>query len=263
MRLTTIFTAAAVLLLAAPVAGQDGADTTVYTSADVPVWLMVEDVKDDAGAHRVYVAVKWDDHRSKLPFSQQIEAGDLKVFLPKTEDADADDLPYGCRFTSSRMEHGNPGAFPADRADKDCLAPPAASLPLIGNRVHRLAGADGLRAGGAEGRNRGPQGCGTSRATGPIRPKADTTNEQGHEGGRPAPEVPETSTGHCGPRGHAGTGRPGAVAATEAAPPAAGGGGTGSLTHCGRLHPESPAAYPSSEQTHQNDDPRPVLTPSW
>ena len=132
MRLTTIFTAAAVLLLAAPVAGQDGADTTVYTSADVPVWLMVEDVKDDAGAHRVYVAVKWDDHRSKLPFSQQIEAGDLKVFLPKTEDADADDLPYGCRFTSSRMEHGNPGAFPADRADKDCLAPPAASLPLIG-----------------------------------------------------------------------------------------------------------------------------------
>lgn len=30
------------------------------------------------------------------------------------------------------MEHGNPGAYPDVRADTDCLAPPTASLPLIG-----------------------------------------------------------------------------------------------------------------------------------
>ena len=132
MQLTTIFTAAAVLLLAAPVAGQEGADTTVYEGAKAPVWLTVEDVEGDAGAHRVYVAVKWDDYRSTLPFSVEIGPGDVTVFLPKTEDADESDLSEGCRLTSPLMEHGNPGMVPANRADTDCLAPPAAYLPLVG-----------------------------------------------------------------------------------------------------------------------------------
>ena len=136
--LTTVFTAAAVLLLAAPVAGQEGsdttetADTTVYEGAKFPLWVMVEDVEGDAGAHRVSVAVAWDDYRSTLPFSVEVGPGDLTVFLPKTEDADESDLSEGCRFTSTRMDHGNPNTHPAIRADADCLAPPAELLPLIG-----------------------------------------------------------------------------------------------------------------------------------
>lgn len=132
MQLATVFTAAAVLLFAAPVAGQEGADTTVYEGGDIPVWVKVEDVEGEPGAHRVYLAVTWDDYRSTLPFAVEVGPGDLTVFLPKTEDADESDVSDGCRFTSSRMEHGNPGAHPADRADADCLAPPAELLPLIG-----------------------------------------------------------------------------------------------------------------------------------
>ena len=132
MRLTTIFTTAAVLLLPAPVAGQEGSDTTVYEGAAVPLWVMVEDVEGDAGAHRVSVAVKWDDYRSTLPFAVEVGPGDLTVFLPKTEDADESDLSEGCRFTSTRMSHGDPNTHPAVRADADCLAPPAELLPLIG-----------------------------------------------------------------------------------------------------------------------------------
>ena len=132
MRLTTIFATVAILLLAAPVAGQEGADTTVYTGAAVPLWVMVEDVEGDAGAHRVSVAVAWDDYRSTLPFAVEVAAGDLTVFLPKTEDADESDLSEGCRFTSTRMHHGDPDTHPAIRADADCLAPPAELLPLIG-----------------------------------------------------------------------------------------------------------------------------------
>jgi len=132
MQLTTIFTAAAVLLVAAPVAGQEGTDTTTYTGAAVPVWVMVEDVEGDAGAHRVSVAVKWDDYRSTLPFSREIGPGDLTVFLPRTEDADDVDPDDACRFTSTRMDHGDPDTHPAIRADADCLALPAEFLPLIG-----------------------------------------------------------------------------------------------------------------------------------
>lgn len=132
-RLTTIFTAAALAAFAAPVAAQENRDTTVsFVGANIPVWVMVEDVDGDAGAHLVYVAVAWDDYRSTLPFAREIEPGDLTVFLPRTEDADDVDPTDDCRFTSTRMEHGNPGAYPAVRADSDCLAPPAASLPLIG-----------------------------------------------------------------------------------------------------------------------------------
>ncbi len=104
----------------------------MYEGAKAPVWLTVRDVEGDAGAHRVYVAVKWDDHRSTLPFSVEIGPGDLTVFLPKTEDADESDLSEGCRFTSPLMAHGNPGMVPANRADTGCLAPPAAYLPLVG-----------------------------------------------------------------------------------------------------------------------------------
>lgn len=77
-------------------------------------------------------------------------------FLPKTEDADESDLSEGCRFTSSRMEHGNRGAHPAKRADAGCLARPAASLPLIVDRVHGRPGTDGLHARDAGGRNGRP-----------------------------------------------------------------------------------------------------------
>ncbi|MDE2986249.1 MAG: hypothetical protein OXU69_16220 [Gemmatimonadota bacterium] len=37
-----------------------------------------------------------------------------------------------CRFTSTPMDHGNPGAYPTVRADTDCFAPLAEWLPLIG-----------------------------------------------------------------------------------------------------------------------------------
>ena len=131
MHLTTICTTAAVLLLAAPVAAQNGAETTVYEGAGVPVWVMVEDDEGEGGAHRVYVAVTWDDHRSGLPFARSLAAGTLGVLLPKTEDADEADLSDACHFTNSRMDHGNGGLHPTEREDAECLAPPAKRLPLI------------------------------------------------------------------------------------------------------------------------------------
>ena len=113
MQLGTVFTAAAALsLLAAPVAGQESTDTTVYFHGEgMPVWVMVEDDPENAGAHRVMVAVKWADYRSTLPFSHEVGPGDLTVF---------------------QMDHGSEYMHLAERADTECLAPPVEFLPVIG-----------------------------------------------------------------------------------------------------------------------------------
>lgn len=127
-RLSAVLLAA---VLAAPVAAQETPpDTTAYESAPAPVWVVVEDVEGEAGAHRVRAAVVWDDYRSTLRFSAEILAGDLMVRLPKTEDPDADPS-QGCAFTSALMLHGSATYEPMNRADADCLAPPVEYLPFI------------------------------------------------------------------------------------------------------------------------------------
>lgn len=132
MYVARVFAAAALLLpFAAPVAGQEKPDTTTYEGARFPAWVAVEDVENDAGVHKVYVEVAWDDARSTLPFSQAVGAGELVVLIPTTDDADESDLSNGCRFMSRRMEHGD-GRHATDRADADCTGPVAANLPLIG-----------------------------------------------------------------------------------------------------------------------------------
>ncbi|MDE2982911.1 MAG: hypothetical protein OXU74_17100 [Gemmatimonadota bacterium] len=143
MQLGTVFTVAAVLaLFAAPVAGQESTDTTVYFHGEgMPVWVMVEDDAENAGAHRVLVAVKWADYRSTLPFSHEVGPGDLTVFLPKTDNADDVDPNEACRFTSAQMDHGSEYMHLAERADTDCLAPPVEFMPLIGIEYVGAAGA--------------------------------------------------------------------------------------------------------------------------
>ena len=124
---TMFTTMAAAALLGVPATAQDS-DSTVYQSASVPVWALVLDDEGEAGAHDVYVSVKWDDARSTLPFASSLTAGTLGILLPKTEDADMSDA---CHFTNRPMVHGSDGYHLTEREDTDCLALPTESLPLI------------------------------------------------------------------------------------------------------------------------------------
>lgn len=119
-------------MTAAPAAAQETPpDTTAYRGAPIPVWVVVEDVEGEAGAHRVYATVEWDDYRSTLRFATEILAGDLVVLLPKGEGRDAD-LSESCAFASGLMAHGSERSEPMDRTDTECLAPPAEHLPFVG-----------------------------------------------------------------------------------------------------------------------------------
>ncbi len=148
---TTIAAVLAVLWAFPATAQETPPDTTTYEGAGVPVWVVVEDVEGEAGAHRVRAAVVWDDHRSGLRFASEILAGDLVVLLPKGEGEDAD-LSDSCTFTSALMAHGADRPEPLDRADADCLAPPAEYLPFIGaeHRGSPLACNEAKRTDGTE-----------------------------------------------------------------------------------------------------------------
>ena len=108
----------------------------LYRSETFPVWVMVEDT-DEAGVHLVSASVLWDDHRSKLPFSIELQAGDLVVLLASGDDPEGTE---SCAYRSALMEHGSEGYQPMERADPECLAPPAEALAWVavghfGNRM--------------------------------------------------------------------------------------------------------------------------------
>ena len=118
-RIGTMSTGVALaLLFVTSAAAQEGSDT--LWSAGIPVWLMVMDEPDEAGLHRVLFAVSWDEYGSGLPFSDKIVEGALEVFLPKTEDADEDDLSDGCVFANSAMDHGFEKFVLGRRMDDKC-----------------------------------------------------------------------------------------------------------------------------------------------
>lgn len=129
MRTKTTFAALALAVLALPAAAQETPpDTTTYEGAAMPVWVALEDVEHEAGAHRVRVAVVWDDHRSGLRFAGEVLPGDLVVMIPKTEGVVSVET---CAYTSALMAHGSESYQPMERADADCLAPPVEYLAYI------------------------------------------------------------------------------------------------------------------------------------
>ena len=141
--------AVAVVLVAPSVAAAQKVGDVLYESAGVPVWVVVEDVKGEAGVHRVRATVLWDDYRSGLRFAAEVLPGDPVVTIPKTED------PAGaetCSYTSALMAHGSKYAHPMERADTDCYAPPAENLPWIAaeHRGSALACTEAERTDGAE-----------------------------------------------------------------------------------------------------------------
>ena len=158
--LATVFTAAAVALIAAPVAAQEGADTaaadTLYRTAKVPVWVMVEDVEGEAGAHRVYLEVTWSDYRSVLPFSREVGPGDLTVFP-------AEDGGRGRRGPDGRLPVHE---YPDGPRQPRCLShrpgghglfrPAGGVAAADRGGVHGFPGADGLQGSGSEGRGGRP-----------------------------------------------------------------------------------------------------------
>ena len=126
--LRVLSVAAVLAAFAAPLAAQEEAgDSVVYRSAPEPVLVMVEDT-DDAGVHRVGVAVLWDDHRSSLPFSFELLEGDLVVLLASGEGPETTEA---CAYRSGEMAHGSEGLHPAKRAGADCYAPPTAALAWV------------------------------------------------------------------------------------------------------------------------------------
>lgn len=122
--------AAVAAVLAAPsVAAAQKVGDVLYRSASYPVWVVVEDVEREAGAHRVRATIKWDDHRGKLRFATEVQPGDLVVTIPKTEGVVSLET---CGYASALMAHGSKYAHPMKRADAQCLAPPVEHLPYIG-----------------------------------------------------------------------------------------------------------------------------------
>ena len=121
----------AAVLLATPAMGQEAGDTT-YRSKSVPVWVMVKDHEEDAGAHEVLVAVAWDPQGTPMPFAEKLSEGDLVVLVPRKEDAEEKDLADGCRFVNTAMEHGLSKLKGTKRMDDTCTAPEAKTLPLLG-----------------------------------------------------------------------------------------------------------------------------------
>lgn len=134
-------------LIASPAAAQEaGADSVLYRSEALPVWVMVEDT-DQAGVHQVSAAVLWDDYRSTLPFSFEIGEGDLVVLLASSDDPEASE---SCAYRSAVMAHGSDGFHPMERRDRDCLAPPAEVLAwvAVGHFGNRMECAPAGRQGG-------------------------------------------------------------------------------------------------------------------
>ena len=139
--------AALAALIATPAAAQEpGADSVLYRSEPLPVWVMIEDT-DEAGVHQVSASVLWDDHRSNLRFSFEIGEGDLVVLLASGDDPEASE---SCAYRSALMAHGSDGFHPMERADADCLAPPAEALAwvAVGHFGSRMECAPAGRQGG-------------------------------------------------------------------------------------------------------------------
>lgn len=128
----TIFGVLFTLALALPTAAQEPPDTTSgpavgTTSARFPVWVLVEDA-EEAGAHRVYATVVWEDWRTGFRFSEEVLPGELVVMIPKNEGLVSLET---CDYTSALMPHGSEEWEPMEGADMDCLAPPTENLPWI------------------------------------------------------------------------------------------------------------------------------------
>ena len=141
--------AVAVVLAAPSMAAAQKVGDVLYESAGVPVWVVVEDIDGEAGAHRVRATVLWDDYRSGLRFAAEVLPGELMVTIPKSED------PAGaetCGYTSALMAHGSKYAHPMERADTECYAPPVEYLPWIAaeHRGSALACAEASRTDGTE-----------------------------------------------------------------------------------------------------------------
>ena len=132
MTTKTMFAAVLAVLWALPGAAQEtppDTTTTTYESAPAPVWLVVEDVEGEAGAHQVRAAVMWDDRRSALRFSTDVQPGHLLAFLPTS--ATADDLADVCVFSSNYMAHESQRSVAMERDDANCTAPAVADLPFV------------------------------------------------------------------------------------------------------------------------------------
>jgi hypothetical protein len=121
------------LALALPAAAQEPGDSAVSvvgtTSAAVPVWVVVEDVEGEVGAHQVRAAVIWEDYRLGFRFSGEVLPGELVVAIPKDEGVVSTET---CAYASALMTHGSEGYQPMERADADCLAPSVEHLSWIG-----------------------------------------------------------------------------------------------------------------------------------
>lgn len=122
------------LALALPAAAQElgGVDSVpgVGTmNAAVPVWVVVEDLEHEAGAHWVRAAVIWEDDRLGFRFSEDVLPGELVVTIPKNEGVVSLET---CAYASALMAHGSEGYQPMGRADSDCFALPVEYLSWIG-----------------------------------------------------------------------------------------------------------------------------------
>ncbi|MYA17532.1 MAG: hypothetical protein F4086_11445 [Gemmatimonadetes bacterium] len=127
----TIYGVLFTLALALPAAAQEPGDSIpedAPRSAPVPVWVIVEDVENEAGAHLVRAAVMWEDWRHGFRFSVEVLPGDLVVSVPKHEGVISLET---CDYTSALMAHGSEGYQPFERADTDCLAPPVEYMAAI------------------------------------------------------------------------------------------------------------------------------------
>ncbi len=148
----TMFGVLFVLALALPAAAQESGDTAESTvgtqSALFPVWVVVEDVEGEAGAHRVRAAVIWEDYHLGFRFSEEVLPGELVVTIPKNEGLVSLET---CAYASPLMAHGSE-ASPLERVDSDCLAPPVEYLSWIGaeHRGSPMACTEGERTNGPE-----------------------------------------------------------------------------------------------------------------
>ncbi len=129
---TTMFGGLLALALALPAAAQEPGDTLVGAvgtqSSRLPVWVVVEDVEGEAGAHRVRAGVKWEDWRLGFRFSEEVLPGELVVTIPKTEGVVSLET---CDYANALMPHGSDPYQPMERADTYCLAPPVEYLSWI------------------------------------------------------------------------------------------------------------------------------------
>ena len=137
MRQLTVVSVAAILLAVPAMAQETQQVDTVSRSSPIPVWVVVADIDDNPGVHRVHIQVLWHDPEYKeFRFAKEVEAGDFVVWLPKNKDDGEEDLAKGCPFKSTHMEYGLKGAKIATREDTDCLSVLVADLPLIGLEHH-------------------------------------------------------------------------------------------------------------------------------